>query len=235
MSKGIGGYNESTLHRQLKSGLANADDLIEHEIDGYIVDIVRGDQLIEIQTANFGALRPKLLNLIAKYRIRVIYPLAIIKWIIRLTPEGKKLGRRKSPKKATRFDVFNELVYLHQLLMDPNFSLEILFVEIEETRSLDGRGSWRRRGYTIKDRVLVQIMDSYILEGLPDYNALLPNDLVQPFSSKELALRVGVSIRQARKITYVLRHIKVLKVVGKRRNELIYESIVDDKCSSSLA
>lgn len=41
-------------------------------VDGYIIDIVRGDLLIEVQTRNFSALKAKLLTLTAKCPVRLI-------------------------------------------------------------------------------------------------------------------------------------------------------------------
>src|SRR5688572_30856194 len=46
--------------------------------------------------------------------------------------------RRKSPKKGRVEDLFWELVSIPQLLMNPNFSLEVLMISGEEVRRYNG-------------------------------------------------------------------------------------------------
>ena len=55
----IGALNEKPLHAALKQWYARPDDLIEVSVDGFTVDIVRGDLLIEIQTRNLSAIKRK--------------------------------------------------------------------------------------------------------------------------------------------------------------------------------
>ena len=56
-------------------------------------------------------------------------------------------------------DVFEELVRIPSLFLEDNLSLEVLMIEDEEIRCLDGKGSWRRRGISIKDRKLIKIFE----------------------------------------------------------------------------
>ncbi len=51
----IGTLRETELHAALKDYYARAGDRLETEVDGYIVDVVRADELVEIQTHNFAA------------------------------------------------------------------------------------------------------------------------------------------------------------------------------------
>jgi hypothetical protein len=60
----IGRLNEKSLHADLKQWLAQPGDQFEVAIDGFVIDIVRGDKLIEIQTRNFGAMKRKLTQLL---------------------------------------------------------------------------------------------------------------------------------------------------------------------------
>ena len=45
-------------------------DRTEQPVDGYVADLVRGDELIEIQTRNFGALKRKLSALLQNHAVR---------------------------------------------------------------------------------------------------------------------------------------------------------------------
>jgi len=54
------------------------------------MDIVREAGLIEIQTRNLAALRRKLHALLQHHPVRLMYPIAQEKWIVRKTGSRKK-------------------------------------------------------------------------------------------------------------------------------------------------
>jgi hypothetical protein len=56
----IGTLNEGALHAQLKDWYRRRGDRIEQVVDGFVVDLVRGNLLVEIQTGSFAPLRRKL-------------------------------------------------------------------------------------------------------------------------------------------------------------------------------
>ena len=152
-SPAIGTYQEKSLHAALKDWYAAPGDLAEQPVDGYVVDLVRGNELIEIQTRNFSALKRKLATLLQHHSVRLVHPIPARKWIVRLDRDGATvLSRRRSPKRGTLLDVFDELVSIPHLVAHPRFALEVLLVAVEETRQQDGRGSWRRRGWSIHDQ-----------------------------------------------------------------------------------
>ena len=63
----IGTLNEGPLHASIKEWYKKGGDKQEVEVDGYIIDLVRGDQLIEIQTANFSQISRKIVRLTKLY------------------------------------------------------------------------------------------------------------------------------------------------------------------------
>ena len=65
--KGIGTLQENSLHAALKTWYAQPGDQLECKVDGYVIDLVRGDLLVEVQTANFSAIKRKLLKLLEIY------------------------------------------------------------------------------------------------------------------------------------------------------------------------
>ena len=216
--------NERSLHSAVKSWIATPGDKFEVEVDGFIVDIVRGDLLIEVQTRNFSAIRDKLGVLVKKHRVRLVYPIAVRKRIVHVDRiKGNPTKRRFSPKKGKLIDVFDELVRIPRLVKEQNFELEVLMVEEEEVRCDDGRGSWRRRGVSIKDHNLVRVVDSAIFRSVDDFLRFLPNTLAQPFTSKQLAECLGISLRLARRMTYSLREMGALQVTGKVGRALLFK------------
>src|SRR5215204_5057459 len=176
---GIGLLNEKPLHASLKQWYARPGDRIEVPVDGFVIDIIRDDLLIEIQTRNFASLKSKLTKLTRSHPVRLVYPILQEKWIVRLpTAGGGAAIRRKSPKKGRLEDLFWELVSIPQLLSNPNFSLEVLMIREEEMRRYDGkRKKWRRRGWVTEGRRLVDVLDRRLFTKSADWLAFVPNGL----------------------------------------------------------
>ena len=223
-SNQIGTLKEKSLHAELKNWLKMPGDKIESPVDGYIIDIVRGELLIEIQTQNFSAIRKKLENLLISHKVRLIYPIVQNKWIIGLDRNGDQITRRiLSPKHDSYVNIFKELVRIPHIMLNSNLIVEALIVDVEETRLNDGKGSWRRKGWSVLDRRLVNLVDQKIFHGSMDYLTLIPKSLEFPFTNYELSKALRKSIRLARMMTYCLRKNNLLIVVGKRGKTFLYD------------
>ena len=221
-SPSIGMLREKSLHAALKDWYSRDGDQLEMKVDGYVVDIVRGDLLIELQTRNFSQLKPKLSSLVQAHKVRLVYPIAQEKWIVRTSGDGlAQVARRRSPKRGRVEHLFQELVSLPDLINHPNFSLEVLLTREEEFWQDDGQGSWRRKGWSVGDRRLVQVVDSLRLETRADFQRLLP-DLEQPFTTRDLAKALSLPRSLAQKMAYCLRQMGVLQVEGKRKGGWLY-------------
>ena len=120
-------------------------------------------------------------------------------------------------------DVFQELVHIPRLVGNRNFSLEVLLIEEEEVRCNDGEGSWRRKGVSVKDRKLLNVFDRIVFRDSQDFLEFLPKDLHRNFTNKVVASKLGISIRLAQKITYCLTKMGAISVIGKKRNELMFQ------------
>ncbi len=227
ISPGIGTLGEKSLHAHLKLWYAQPGDLSEVVVDGLVIDIVRGEMLVEIQTRNFSAMRRKLARLLPRHRLHLIHPIAQQKWIVRETGDGRFIQRRKSPKRGRIEDVFRELVRIPDFLTHPNLSLEVLFTQEEEIWRDDGKGSWRRKRWSIHDRRLLAVVDNAIFANPADYLSLLPASLPRPFSNRELATALDLRLNLAQKMTYTLRRAGLLEVVGKQGNTFLYEIAAD--------
>jgi hypothetical protein len=213
---------EHSLHSEIKDWYKISGDKLEVKVGEFIVDILRDKLLVEIQTGNFSAIRKKLAILLSDHQVRLVYPIAKLKWIIHVTRSGKFVRRRKSPKKGRLIDLFHELVHSASVLGNGNFSLEVLLIEEEEVRCNDGKGSWRRRGVSLKNRKLLNVFERIVFEDSGDYLRFLPKDLDGHFTNKALALNLGISVRLAQKITYCLRRMGAISIAGKKRNELLF-------------
>lgn len=228
MSNAIGTLNEKSLHAALKQWYARPGDLIESPVDGFMVDIVRGDLMIEVQTRNLFSIKSKLERLLAHHPVRLVCPVARDRWIVRQSGKGGRvLGRRKSPKHGVIESIFEELVSIAQLPAHPNFSLEVVFIQEEEIRRLDRARNWRRKGWVTHERRLLQVVDQRLFETPQDMLALVPVTLSEPFTSTDLAEAIGHPVWLAQKMTYCLRSMSALTVTGKRGNNILYVRATD--------
>ncbi len=224
MSQSIGTLQEGSLHASIKELYIKGDAEAESVVDGYVIDVVRDGLLIEVQTGNFSKIKSKLFSLFKNHRVRLVYPIPIEKWIVRESPDGQKeISRRRSPKQRGFIDLFEELVRFPNFIAHRNFSLEVLLIKEEEIRRQDGKGSWRRRGWSIIDRKLIEVEDKRLYEQPSDFLEFIPDSLEKPFKNSDLAEALGVHIRVARRMTYCLRKMDALKVVGKKGNALLLD------------
>lgn len=220
--KGININNEKSLHSSIKQWYAIPGDRLEVKVDKYIIDLVREDSLIEIQTKNFSAIGRKLRDLIIYNKVRLVHPIAIEKYIVTIDGDDKVISKRKSPKKGKLVDLFDELIRIPDLIAKENFILEILMTKEEEIRCNDGKGSWRRKGISIIDRKLVEVVEKVVFKEKDDFLIFLPTGIIERFTNKNLAEQLKITIFKARKITYCLRKMEIIKQIDKCRNELIF-------------
>ncbi len=223
LRSGIGILNENSLHADIIKSLAQKSDKLEAEVDGYYIDILRGKVAIEVQTSNLGKLSKKVNDLAKKLSVEIVYPIQKIKYISKISKDGKQLSQRKSPKQGKLTDVFDELVRAADIINDPRVSLTVLLIEAEEIWRDDGQGSWRRKGWSIYERNLLKIIRQYTFHSPEDLLTILPKSLSSPFSNRQLADCLGIRIRTAGKITYTFRKMGLIEIVGKDVNSYLFE------------
>jgi hypothetical protein len=218
----IGTLNEGALHAQLKAWYRRPRDRVEEKVDGYVVDLVRGRLLIEIQTGGFAPLRRKLESLLELHRVRVVAPVALSRRIVRISDEGVVLSSRRSPKAGRVEDVFARLVSIPALLAHDRFELEVVLTHEEEVRVFRAGRAWRRHGWVVAGRSLVSVERSVRLASPADAAALLPHALPAAFDTGELAAAAGCDRRLAQQIAYCLRHAGALETGEKRGRAALY-------------
>lgn len=225
---GIGRLNETTLHRELKEYYTTQDSLTEIEVDGFVIDVVRPDELIEIQCGSFSQIKKKLKALLPSHRIRLVHPIAVQTVISLYNADGTtQISKRCSPQKKNLAFVARELIYLREFIPHPSLSIEVVFIRQEETRKDDKLGSWRRRGISISDRCILELIGVHKLCELEDYLDLLPPGLPQPFGNRELATHLAGSNSRGRQrlagqITYLLKGVGVLRVERREGNRNLF-------------
>ena len=218
--------SESTLHLQLKNFFHQPGDKIEYRLNKFIIDIVRKNYLIEIQTKNFFAIKRKLETLISAYKVLLVYPIIQDKWILKVDMNSKKLIKRTlSPKHCNYYNIFEELIRIPHLISEPNLMIEALIIQAEEMWVNDNKGSWRRRGWSIKDRRLINILDQKLFSNPNHFLSLLPSDLEPPFTNKDLSKALNGSQRLASMMTNCLRKMNLIKIVGNKNRSNLFDHI----------
>jgi hypothetical protein len=213
---------ETSLHRTLKDRYGMGPGArSEVTLRGFRIDAVDSTGLlVEVQSGPLGPLRSKLRRLLPEHQIRVVKPVVLQRRVVKRTRrEGPDLSARLSPKRGDVIDVFEDLVGLAQVFPDPNLSVEILGVAIDEIR-IDRR---RRPGFKVVDRRLGEIRIGCLLRDPADLWYLLPEaDWNVPFTTAEIAQRSGKPLWLAQRVAYCLRLTGAARVVGKRRNHRLY-------------
>jgi len=216
----IGTLNEKPLHAALKAWYSEEGDRFEVPMDGFVIDIVREQELIEIHTGPTSALKRKLTALIAKHPLRLVLPVAARKTIVRLDADGDTIYTRQSPKREGVLHAFLRLVSLPDLLGDSNLSIDIVLTTQQELRR--PRTTRRRKDWIVEERRLVEVVDCVSLHHPADFLAVIPSDLEEPFTTADLARALSHPRKVAQQIAYVLRRMHVLCVVGKQGNSILY-------------
>jgi hypothetical protein len=222
----IGLLNEQPLHAALKYWYARPGDMLEAALDGYIVDLLRGDHVIEIQTGNFASIRRKMRALSQHYRVTLVYPVAYERWMLKLpaTVCGQPV-RRKAPRRQRMNQLFQELVSFPDLLRCPNFSIEIACVQIEEVQRYDRRHGRRRRGWVIVERRLLGVLQRHVIATPSDLWSLIAWELPEPFQSLHLARVLNRPRWFAQKVAYCLSESGASTAIGKVGNALVYSHV----------
>ena len=192
----INTYNESSLHATLKKIYAlESDGTMEVKLDDteWICDILDADgNAIEIQTANLSALTEKSEYLLENGRkIKIVHPIASIKWIETYDSSGNLISRKKSPKKASIFDSLRGMTQICPLFLNENCSLEVLSCEISEMRRKTAQAcltqnmSRRRlKNWLPMGKRLEKINEKKIFNTASDWLSLLPPRMAE-YKNKE--------------------------------------------------
>lgn len=119
----------------------------EVRLQGFVVDILREDEVYEIQSRRFYVLRHKLSKLLETHKVTVVYPVVRQKWIIWVDEEsGQVVRRRKSPKMGRACHILAELYGIRDLLAHENLSFAVVSLDAEEYRRAPRRTSGEKTG-----------------------------------------------------------------------------------------
>jgi hypothetical protein len=108
------------------------------------------------------------------------------------------------------------------LIDHPGFELDILLTMEEEVRVHRPGQAWRRKGWVVLGRALVEVAESLRIRSSADLVHLLPTGLPEPFTTAHIAGLAGVSRRVAQHMAYCLRATGAIEMTGKEGNSVLY-------------
>ena len=206
----------------MSNGASHPHTLQEVPVGNYVADVVSADQVLyEIQTSGFSGLRPKLEYLLQQHHVVLVHPIAAIRYIVKQQPEQPDT-RRRSPKRGGLIDLLDVLVSIPELLNHPRFELEVVLISEEELRVPAVGGSWRRKGWRVARRKLLEVLEAQRISSMEDLWRLVPGPLPERFTTRELALAMAQPRWAAQKLAYCLRESGAIELVGKAGNALEY-------------
>lgn len=208
----IGTQSEGSLHAALKLLVSEPGDRLEVPLHGFVVDVLRGDTCIEIQTGGFASMGAKLDRLLGEYHVHVVHPIAVESWI-----ERRDRPTRKSPKRGCLHDVFAELVSVPTMLDHPNLTVEVLLVQVDVVKVADPAMRRRRGGWRTVDRRLRAVVGRHGFRTTADLLDLLPEGLPEEWTTRDVAVLGGIPRRTAQQMAYVLRANGLVVEVGRDR------------------
>ena len=216
-SSGIGTLNESTLHADLKNMLAEPGDELEVPLSGFVIDIRRGDLLIEVQTQSFASMARKLDNLLDVYDIRIVHPIAAATYLVR---PGK--SRRKSPKKGSLYSILDELVSIPTLIDHPRLQVDVALLDIDRHQIHDPKARRGRGGWRTVDKHIREVRSWHKFASGNDVLDLLPSGLPAVFTTADIAATKVTNRAGAQKLVYVLRALGLIELIDADRRGYQY-------------
>ena len=217
LEDGIGTLAEKRMHAILKNYVC--PDVTCHEIrvldtlpedqreaatnkksSRYVADVLRGRNVWEIQTGSFYPLREKIAWYMqhAPYHVTVVVPVPYKKhlnWIDPLTGTVQK--RSAKPHVTSPKSVAGELYWLREHLQNPKLTVQLLLLEIEEYRLLDGYGKDKKARASKYEKIPTALCGTLTLHSPEDYRIFLPDSLPDQFTAAQYAAASGIRGRNS--------------------------------------
>lgn len=216
INSSIGIQKEKILHKIIKYYIS--DDANNHEIKigRMYADVYFNDTIYEIQTRQFNNLRNKLEKFLEDYKVVIVYPTSRNKTIHTITELGEFIKTTKSPKKGTPLELFVELYKISSYLLHPNLSFKILYLDMEEYRTVVPKKHYKSQGYIKYMQMPLELIEEYNLKNKEDYISLLKEyDLLVPFTTTDFSKKTKISYNKSTQAIRALAKLGIIEIVGK--------------------
>lgn len=219
----IGGLGEKTMHLAFKYFFEPNPAYHEIKIGRHYADIMRDGAVTEIQTKNFCSFRKKLAAVSEKHPVTVVHPIISTNRLYTVDRDtGERSRGRTSPVHENIYTVFEELVYIRELLGRESLSFVFPVIECESYRISFDKTKKRKYGSVHYDTVPVNLVGFYEFDSAFAFAQLLPYT-DEPLTVKKVAELIG-NKRSASAFVNVLMYLDILCKDGKvgKANRYIY-------------
>ena len=104
------------------------------------------------------------------------------------------------------------------------FELIVILTHEEEIREVQDRRRRRRKDWVVKERRLVEVLSTRTFRSFRDLLRLFEANLPPTFTTLELAHAMEMRRAIAQKAAYCLRQARVIEVIAKSGNALVYQA-----------
>ena len=216
LEDGIGTLSEKRMHAILKHYVCSDESCYEIRVkdtigqadtkgNGYVADVLRGSNIWEIQTCSMYPMRAKIDWYMqhTPYVVTVVVPVPYRKHINWIDPATGKVQKRSARPHTTKpSSVISELFWLREHLSNPRLRFELLLLEVEEYRLLDGYGKEKKARASRYEKIPTALCGTVVLEKREDYLLFLPDTLPDTMTAKQYAAATGI---RGRDTYYALR------------------------------
>ena len=221
---GIGTLSEKTLHSVLKYYIEPCDDFHEVALGGFVADIMRDGCITEIQTRGFDRLRKKLAAFLTEHPVTVVLPIAEVRYYTTVdTKSGEASKERKSPRRGSVYDAFKELYKIKMFLGNENLYFHFVMLDVTEIRHTVKKSRRNRRGVELFERLPKTVNKEICIDGKEDFKKLIPNELEEPFYSRDFAKAIKRTKGEAITALNVLESVGAVKRIGRDKNGYLYK------------
>lgn len=219
----IGIQKEKTLHKIIKYYLSNNPNNHEIKIGRMYADVYLDGVIYEIQTQHFNALRNKLDKFLENNKVIIVYPTFRNKIIHSITEQGEYIKTAKSPKKGTPFQLFVELYKISSYLNHPNLSFKILYLDMEEYRTVVPKKHYRSQGYVKYMQIPTYLVEEYNLINISDYiNLFKEYDFLNPFTATDFSKKMKISYNKSTAAIRSLNSLGIIENTGKEGRKNVW-------------
>lgn len=178
----IGTLNEKTIHNALKCYYCGENEV---KIGSFYADGIGESGIFEIQSAKFNYLAKKLSRMLRCSHVTVVYPFARITHNYSINEQTGEVMSVTKRTENSYSKLFLELYRLKAFLTNPNLTIRIAYLEIDQKTFYKDERKQRRRGQR-KEKIPVRLLSEKALDSPADYADFLPDGLDETFTKAQL-------------------------------------------------
>lgn len=200
-ANGFGTLAEKRLHAVIKKYLCEDEGCHEVGVAGtrFVSDVRIGDEVIEVQTGSFFPMKKKIAHYLQNtdLTVTVVHPIALTRWMSWVDPATTEISPRRKVRGETPWELLPELYYLAGHLGHPRLRFQLLLLEVQDFRVLNGWSKDRKKGSDRYERMPLALLGEQNFSTPSDFSVFLPQELPQHFTVKDFSLQSKLRGRKA--------------------------------------